>query len=103
MNIEPGALHGRTEHRYESEGLAIAETVYSGVVAIPSHEHPNALLCLIIDGRSEQTCARRTWIDKSSTVTIFPAGLPHSNNWNDSGGRVMHLQFAPQWLKGLPT
>ena len=99
--LEPGAFYGTTERRYELRGLTLAETVYPSGLAIPPHEHVNAFFCFFLEGRCTQSWDRRSWNARPETLTSFPAGLAHANRWHDSGGRVLHIEFAAPWLERL--
>ena len=99
--LEPGTFYGTTERRYDLGGLTLAETVYPSGLAIPSHEHINAFFCFLVEGRCTQSCDGRTSNARPATLMIFPAGLAHANRWHDSGGRVLHIEFAPPWLERL--
>jgi AraC-like DNA-binding protein len=99
--LEPGSFYGTTERRYDLGGLMFAETVYPSGLVIPPHEHANAFFCLLLEGCCTQSCGRRTWTARPWTLTVFPAGLAHANCWHDSGGRVLHVEFAHPWLERL--
>jgi AraC-like DNA-binding protein len=99
--LEPGAYHGTTKRCYECGGLTLAETVFPAGLDIPPHEHANAFLALLLEGYCTQSCAGRTWTSRPFSVTAFPAGLAHANRLHDSGGRVLHVEFASSWLERL--
>jgi AraC family transcriptional regulator len=99
--LEPGSYYGTTERRYDLGGLMLAETVYPAGLVIPPHEHANAFFCLLLEGCCSQSWYPQTWKDKPLTLTMFPAGLAHANRWHNSGGRVLHVEFARPWLERL--
>ena len=99
--LQPGSFYGTTERRYDLGGLTLAETVYPSSLVIPPHEHADAFFALLLEGYSTQSCARRTWLSKPFSLTLFPAGLAHSNHLHDSGGRVLHIEFTRPWLDRL--
>jgi AraC-like DNA-binding protein len=99
--LEPGIFHGTTERCYDFGGLTLAETVFPAGLDIPPHEHANAFLALLLEGYSTQSCAGRTWTSRPFSLTSFPAGLAHANRWHDSGGRVLHIEFASSWRERL--
>ena len=99
--LHPGFFYGRTERRYELEGLTLAETVYPAGLVIPPHEHANAFFCLLLEGHCTQSCDRRTSTGGPLTLNVYPSALAHANRWHDTGGRALHVEFAQPWLERL--
>jgi AraC-like DNA-binding protein len=99
--LEPGSYYGTTERRYGLGGLTLSESVFPPGLTIPPHEHTCAFFCLVLEGRCTASCDRRTWTGGRWTLTFYPAGLAHANEWHDSGGRVLNVEFAPPWLERL--
>ncbi|MCI0455812.1 MAG: AraC family transcriptional regulator [Gemmataceae bacterium] len=100
--LEPGSYYGTTVHRYDLGGLTLGESVYPPGLVIPPHEHANPFFALLLEGSSTQSCACRTWMSRPFSLIVFPAGLAHANRLHDSGGRVLHVEFARPWLERLP-
>jgi AraC-like DNA-binding protein len=99
--LEPGSYYGRTERRYGLGGLSLSESVFPPGLAIPPHEHTCTFFCFLLEGRCTASCGRRTWTGGRWTLALYPAGLAHTNQWHDSGGRVLNVEFAPLWLERL--
>jgi AraC family transcriptional regulator len=99
--LEPGSYYGRTERRYGLGGLTLTESVFPPGFSIPRHEHTYAFFCLVLEGRCTASWDRRKCTGEPWTLEINPAGLAHANQWHDSGGRVLLVEFAPPWLERL--
>ncbi|WP_250846723.1 helix-turn-helix transcriptional regulator [Aquisphaera insulae] len=63
-------------------------------VCLPWHMHENAYLYLVVSGVCEERLGRKARIVESSSLVFHPAGEPHSNRWDDAGGRVFHIEFS---------
>jgi len=99
--LRPGSYFGSSDLRHEFGGLLLAETSYPPGLVIPKHEHANPFLGLLLDGSFTQYCGRERWTGRSPALTVFPVGLPHANTWHELGGRILHVEFSPQWIKRL--
>src|SRR5262249_20499163 len=98
--LKPGSYYGSTKQHCVVEGLTFAETSYAASRVIPPHEHANPFFCYLISGLTSNRCARLTWTAGPRTFMLFPAGVPHANHWH-TGGRVLHVEFSPDWLSRL--
>jgi AraC family transcriptional regulator len=98
--LQPGSYFGTTERRYDLGGLMLAESVFPVGLVIPPHEHTNAFFCLLLEGCCTTSSDRRTWTGGPLTLTLYPAGLAHTNRWHQSG-RVLNVEFARPWLERL--
>jgi AraC family transcriptional regulator len=48
--LPPGTFFGDTSRRVSCGGLTFTETVYSGAMVIPAHEHPGGYLSFTAQG-----------------------------------------------------
>ncbi|MHC5541293.1 AraC family ligand binding domain-containing protein, partial [Singulisphaera rosea] len=94
--LSPGTFFGRTQKKIEVGGLTFAESVYSAgsELYLPRHAHEDAFLHFMIEGVCEEVYGRETRVRSSSTLAFHPAGEPHSNRWDESGGRVFHVDLS---------
>jgi AraC family transcriptional regulator len=99
--LPPGSYYGKTKRGYDLGGLTLSESVFPSRLVIPRHQHANSFFCFILEGSSTTSWERQTWIAEPSTLTLFPAGLAHANRWDDSGGRVLNVEFDGPWLQRL--
>jgi AraC family transcriptional regulator len=99
--LEPGSYYGMTERGYDLGGLTLSESVFQPGLVIPRHQHTNSFFCFVLEGWGTTSWERQTWMGGPSTLTLFPAGLVHANRWDDSGGRVLNVEFARPWLQHL--
>jgi len=99
--LEPGSYFGATTPLYGLDGLTVVETAYPPLFVIPAHEHTNAFFCFVLAGRGTRTWRGRSGAEAPMALTLFPAGHEHANCWHDTGGRALHVEFAPRWLERL--
>lgn len=99
--LEPGAYFGATTPLHEGGGLSVGETVFAPDLAIPQHEHERSFICFVLEGLGTRSWPARAGREAPMSLTVFPAGVPHANQWHGGGGRALHLEFAPDWLARL--
>lgn len=99
--LEPGAYYGATTRLHDGEGLSVGETVFAPDLAIPQHEHERSFICFVLEGLGTRSWPARAGREAPMSLTVFPAGVPHANQWHGGGGRALHLEFAPGWLARL--
>jgi AraC family transcriptional regulator len=96
--LQPGSFLGRTLKSYRSDHLSLVESQYGSRFRTTTHSHERAFCCLILAGSCTQTYGRRTRCEVKSSLTFHPVGEPHSDAFDESGGRVLHLEFSTQWM-----
>lgn len=99
--LEPGAYYGATTPLHDGGGLSVGETVFAPDLAIPQHEHERSFICFVLEGLGTRSWPARAGREAPMSLTVFPAGVPHANQWHGGGGRALHLEFAPDWLVRL--
>lgn len=99
--LEPGDYYGASTRLHDAGGLSVAETVFAPDLAIPQHEHERSFICFVLDGLGTRSWPARAGGEGPMSLTVFPAGVPHANQWHGGGGRALHLEFAPMWLERL--
>jgi AraC family transcriptional regulator len=99
--LEAGDYFGTTAQRYGDHGLSIVETAFATDLVIPLHEHVNPFFCFVLNGRGTRSWPARRGGDGPMSLTLFPAGMPHSNCWYGAGGRALHVEFSSAWLERL--
>ena len=97
--LEPGSFLGRTVRSYRSDRLNLVESRYGPRFRSDTHSHDHAFCYLVLEGTCTETCVNRTRTCVASNLAFHPAGEPHSDFWNDKGGRCFHLEFDNRWIQ----
>lgn len=99
--LEPGDYFGTTTLQYGDDGISVVETHFAADLIIPQHEHVNPFFCFVLDGHGTRSWPTRRGADGPMSLTLFPAGVPHSNCWYGAGGKALHVEFSSVWLQRL--
>lgn len=99
--LEPGDYFGTTTLQYGDDGISVVETQFATDLIIPQHEHVNPFFCFVLDGHGTRSWPTRRGKDGPMSLTLFPAGVPHSNCWYGAGGKALHVEFSSLWLQRL--
>jgi len=101
QKLDPGSYFGVSSDLYDRDGLSVAETLFPTALEIPAHEHVNPFFCFVMQGQGTRTWHGRAGAEQPMSLTVFPADLPHANQWYGTHGRVLHVEFARPWLERL--
>jgi AraC family transcriptional regulator len=96
--LPPGTFFGEARRRISCGGLMFTETVYSGGMVIPAHEHPDGYLSLTVEGSHTQLIGGRAREVTPRALTVHPPGEIHANRWHGAGGRCLNIEVAPARL-----
>jgi AraC family transcriptional regulator len=99
--LEPGGYFGSSREILVAGGLRVARTAFDADLEIPAHEHVNPFFCLVVNGHGLRSWPGRSGHEAPMALTLFPAGIPHANAWHGDGGRAVHIEFSPDWLKSF--
>jgi AraC family transcriptional regulator len=96
IKLSPGTFFGQSQGRIEVAGLTFTESVYAAgpELFLPLHAHENAFFHFVIDGVCEEVYGRKTRTVAPFNLVFHPAGEPHSNRWQGTGGRVFHIDIS---------
>jgi AraC family transcriptional regulator len=96
--LEPGAFLGRTVRSLQCDQISLVESRYGPRFRSDTHTHERAFCYLVLEGTCTETCVSRTRTCVASNLAYHPAGAPHSDYWNEKGGRCFHLEFGARWM-----
>lgn len=114
MNPAPGTLRrlgmaasapvslgaSRTEHR-EVPGFAVRTLQFPPDLSLPSHEHPEATIAVVLRGGFEGRWASGEGACGPGTLIVEPAGSPHANRFGLAGALVVTVQPTSTFATGL--
>jgi len=99
--LQPGSFLGQTVRSFRSDQLRLVESRYAPRMRTDTHSHEHAFCYLVLEGTCTENCGNRTRTCVASNLAYHPAGQPHSDFWNDKGGRCLHLEFDARWMERL--
>lgn len=101
MKLQPqtGNYYGVSSPIHHVSGLRLAERTYSADFRTPSHSHPEAYFCLILDGTSRQTYGSKSRVREPLTTTFYPPHELQSESFGCAGGRIFNVEMDARWLR----
>ncbi|HEY0036833.1 MAG TPA: AraC family transcriptional regulator [Longimicrobium sp.] len=99
--LSPGSFFGPALKSQEVSGFLLTESTYEPGHRVPAHAHERALFYLVLDGRSTDVADGRCRACTPGTLMYHPAGEPHSNLWEASGGTCFHIEVPPDRVEDL--
>jgi AraC family transcriptional regulator len=80
-------------------GLTLTETRYGAGAALPTHSHEYACLVVVLQGAFRERFGAKTRDGAPGMVIVRPAGEPHSDRFEERGGRCLNVELSPRWLE----
>lgn len=100
MKSQPQKGHyGTSSQIHEVAGLRLAERTYAPAFKTPSHSHPEAYFCLILDGSSTQTYGAKRRVREPLTTAFYPPNELQSESFGCAGGRIFNVEMDARWLR----
>lgn len=101
MKLPPqmGNYYGISSPIHQVSGLRLAERTYSPDFKTPSHSHPEAYFCLILDGTSKQTYGSKSRVREPLTTTFYPPNELQCESFGCAGGRIFNVELDSRWLR----
>ena len=101
MKLQPqtGNYYGVSSPIHQVSGLRLAERTYPADFESPSHSHPEAYFCLILDGTSRQRYGSKSRIREPLTTTFYPPHELQSESFGCAGGRIFNVEIDARWLR----
>ncbi len=103
VKLASGTFYGRADSHCQVAGVTFVECVYTtqSRLHLPPHAHENAYLYFVVAGACEERLGRTTRLVELSSLVFHPAGVPHSNRWDEAGGRAFHVEFSQPRLAAI--
>lgn len=101
LQLAPGKFFGQLQKTRQHAGLSVTESVYAARAVLPRHEHTHAFLSFLVEGSYRETSGAQARNCTAPTLIVHPAGESHADEFDDTGGRVLNVEFAPAWRAQL--
>jgi AraC family transcriptional regulator len=99
MQTHKGQYYGSSSPIREVAGLRLAERNYAPDFRTPSHSHPEAYFCLILNGSSKQTYGSKNRIRERMTTAFYPPNELQSEIFCADGSRIFNVELDTRWFK----
>lgn len=83
---------------YEGPGMRLCRADYAPGFRHPRHDHPYAVLTLILAGSLTERVGSREVQRGTLALTARRAGVEHACDWGERGARVLSLELDPEFL-----
>lgn len=94
ITLSSGNFYGAIARRRELAGFTLTESVYGSQARVPAHAHEQPYLCLVLQGRYEETSGGRAIDCEAGDVIYHPAGEGHADRFAGCGGRCFNLEVG---------
>ncbi len=103
MSGEPrtGAFYGAPLREGHIGRFHVAERLYRPFQRIPRHTHERPYVCVVVEGRYEESSGAGTVRCAAETLLLHPAGSVHSDRFDAQASRLLMLEMERSWLDGL--
>ena len=90
--------YGQSSPVREVSGLSLAERTYAPDFKTPTHSHPQAYFCMILNGTSRQTYGSKSRVRDRFTTTFYPPDELQSESFGSDGGLLFNVELDSRWL-----
>jgi AraC family transcriptional regulator len=101
LKLSPGESRARTQPQTKAAGVTSWETLYAPDFRMPSHEHSNAFLYLVLRGALMEVCGRQVQTALPATLIVHPPRQVHANHFLQTGAHTLNIQLDAGWLERL--
>jgi AraC family transcriptional regulator len=98
LQLQAGDFFGERRACRRLSGLSVTESVYAAHAVLPRHAHAHAFLSFVVQGCYRETYGTKTRHCVAPTLIFHPQGESHADEFAETGGRVLSVEFAPGWL-----
>ena len=99
--LDSGEFFGHALATRRVADLVLVDSLHSGGLRVPRHEHEHAYLSLIRDGSFTETYGRRTRVPAPGMLLVNPPGEPHSERMDAHPVSSLNIQLGASWLREL--
>lgn len=85
--------------RRELPGLLLEEKAYFSNIEAPSHDHPDAVFCIVLQGGCTEVYGCKTREYRPFDSEFLPPGHQHSLRFHAPRTRCLSLQIERSWLE----
>ena len=94
--LAPGQNFGRMTRNVATSDLVINAADHAPGMVVPTHEHANTYLCVVVTGAFELRARHRDDCRAGSAIA-YPAGHVHENRFGRQSSRCVNIHFGPTW------
>ncbi len=94
--LAPGQNFGDMTRTVATSDLVVNVADHPPYMVVPTHEHANTYLCVVVAGAFELRAGRREDCNAGSTIA-YPAGHIHENRFGHQASRCVNIHFGPTW------
>jgi AraC family transcriptional regulator len=101
LKTQTGHYYGQSSAVRQVSGLRLTERNYPAGFKTPSHSHPDAYFCLILEGTSRQVYGSKSRVREPLSTTFYPPDELQSECFGRDGGRIFSVEADSRWLGHL--
>jgi AraC family transcriptional regulator len=100
-HLAPGQFFGRMGTHREVAGMALSESAYAPSLVIPVHDHELASVCLVLEGRYDETVGRQRRACTPGMIIFHPEGEHHADVHHGAPVRLLSIELGRAKLTAL--
>jgi AraC family transcriptional regulator len=93
VQIRSGQFYGTTIRTTTFAGFVLADTAYGPGMRIGRHLHERSYVSFLLRGSYTERYANQTRRCQPGTVLVHPEGESHTNQFDETGGRILSLEI----------
>jgi AraC family transcriptional regulator len=93
-----GQNFGDMTRTIATSDLVINAADHAPWMVVPTHEHANTYLCVVVSGAFELRARHRDECRAGSAIA-YPAGHIHENRFGRQSSRCVNIHFGPTWTE----
>lgn len=91
------AFHGVPLFTVTTGGMHFLETRYAKAQVLPSHDHAQAYMCVVLAGGYEESSRAGSLRARPGSLLGHPEGHCHRNQFGDAGARCLNIVPDQMW------
>jgi len=91
-----GQNFGQVTRNIATSDLVINAADHAPGMVVPTHEHANTYVCVVVTGAFELRARRRDECHAGSAIA-YPAGHVHENRFGRQSSRCVNIHFGTTW------
>ena len=99
MKLGPGQFLGRTQEKWERQGLTVTLSEYRPKNELPWHAHANPGFFLVLSGQHRDRSRHGDHDQSELTLVFHPTHEAHAGFIGPRGAVGLNIEYDPQWLE----
>lgn len=96
-----GCSTAKILRRRTCAGFVLTETLYTPHLKLPAHVHEHACFSFVLRGGFTESYGKKTRSCLPSSVIYLPPGDVHSDNFDGTGARCLHIELKAEVVERL--